>query len=185
MAQLNYARGEFGKKGAITKRNATSSRYSYIKESESLENSKYKYIEPKKSIKASGYNTCQMNIVHTNGSLGELQFKGQFIDKFGEFEHIAYDLRQGKNTLGEVFDEYASVVSSLRNSEYKTYNKYLESCYNYFHRLELGLPAKKPTLPKGFNPILSMDSMEALHIKGEYAKLKDAKDFIPDFVAVA
>lgn len=185
MAQLNYARGISSKNGTIMKRNAASSRYGYIQESSSLEQAGYQYIEPPKSIKASGYNTCQMNIEHTNGALGEIQFKGRHIDKFGEYEHIAYDLRQGKNTLGEVFDEYASVVSHLPDSQYQIYNKYLESCYNYCHRLELGLPAKKPVLPESLNPILSMDSMKALHDKGELAKQADAVGFTPYFKAIA
>lgn len=76
MAQLNYARGISSESGAIVKRNASASRYSYVQESTSLENAGYKYNEPEKAIKPSGYNTCQMNIEHTNGALGEIQFKG-------------------------------------------------------------------------------------------------------------
>lgn len=185
MAQLNYARGISSKNGAVIKRNASSSRYGYIQESSTLEQAGYKYNEPSKAIKASGYNTCQMNIEHTNGALGEIQFKGRHIDEFGEYEHIAYDLRQGKNTLGEVFNEYAEVVSKLPDSQYQIYNKYLESCYNYCHRLELGLPAKKPVLPESLNPILSMDSMKALHEKGELVKKAEAIGFTPYFEAVA
>lgn len=185
MAQLNYARGISSKSGAIVTRNAATSRYGYIQESSSLEQAGYQYIEPPKSIKASGYNTCQMNIEHTNGALGEIQFKGRHIDEFGEYEHIAYDLRQGKNTLGEVFDEYASVVSKLPDSQYQIYNKYLESCYNYCHRLELGLPAKKPVLPKSLNPILSMESMKSLHDKGELVKQAEAVGFKPYYEAIA
>lgn len=94
-------------------------------------------------------------------------------------------MRQGKNTLGEVFNEYAEVVSKLPDSQYQIYNKYLESCYNYCHRLELGLPAKKPVLPEHLNPILSMDSMKALHEKGELAKQAESLGFTPYFEAVA
>lgn len=164
ITQLNYAAGL----KTTVKRTASSSRYSYLKDKDILD--EYQYRESSKAIKASGYNTCQMNVKHSNGALGELQFKGQYIDKFGEYEHVAYDLRQGKNTLGAVYNDYAKAIEKLTESQYNTYNKYLESCYNYYHRLELGLPAKKPVLPKDLDSILSMDNMKALHEKAKVSK---------------
>lgn len=100
--------------------------------------------QAKKSIKASGYRTAQMNIKHANGALGEIQFRGKYTNMIGEYEHIAYDLRMGKNTLGANFDEFKKAISKLSDAEYSKYNEYLEECYNYYNRLELGLPAIKP-----------------------------------------
>lgn len=137
-----------------------------------------------KSIKASGYRTAQMNIVHSNGALGEIQFRGKYTNMIGEYEHIAYDLRQGKNTLGPVFDEYATAVSKLDDNEYAKYNEYLEKCYNYYNRLELGLPAIKPKLPTRFNKILSEENMCKLHDKNEMVQRELKSGFAP-FAKVA
>ena len=131
-------------------------------------NYKYTKEEVKKfAVKASGYRTAQMNIIHSNGVRGELQFRGPLTNYFGEYEHIAYDLRQGKNTLGPLFNDYKREISKLPDWKYEKYNAYLEGCYNYYYRLELGLPAAKPKLPKGFNKVLSEENMKKLHEANE------------------
>lgn len=127
-----------------------------------------------KSIKSSGYRTAQMNVVFKNGTLGEIQFRGEETNKIGEYEHIAYDLRQGKNTLGSLFNDFKDAISKLSPEEYSEYNNYLEACYNYYNRIELGLPVNKPKLPSKFNPILSEENMKELHDKNE-ARLNDLK----------
>ena len=149
-------------------------------------NYKYSKSEAKEfAIKASGYRTGQMNIIHSNGARGEIQFRGPYTNYFGEYEHIAYDLRQGKNTLGLLFNDYKREISRLSDYKYARYNKYLEECYNYYNRLELGLPAVKPKLPKGFNKILSEENMKKLHEANE-ARLERLKaGFTPHFVEVA
>ena len=149
-------------------------------------NYKYSKSEAKEfAIKASGYRTGQMNIIHSNGARGEIQFGGPYTNYFGEYEHIAYDLRQGKNTLGPLFNDYKREISRLSDYKYARYNKYLEECYNYYNRLELGLPAVKPKLPKGFNKILSEENMKKLHEANE-ARLERLKaGFTPHFVEVA
>lgn len=129
------------------------------------------------AIKKSGYRTAQMNIVHSNGALGEWQFRGEYTNIIAEYEHIAYDLRQGKSTLGPVFDEYKQAISKLSDKQYEHYNRYLESCYNYYNRLELGLPAVKPKLPKQFNKILEESSLKALHDKNALLEKEAAKGF--------
>ena len=115
-----------------------------------------------------------MNVVFKNGTLGEIQFRGEETNKIGEYEHIAYDLRQGKNTLGSLFNDFKDAISKLSPEEYSEYNNYLEACYNYYNRIELGLPANKPKLPSKFNPILSEENMKELHDKNE-ARLNDLK----------
>ncbi len=121
----------------------------------------------KETIKPSGYRTAQINVIHSNGAFGEIQFKGEQTLMFGEYEHIAYDLRQGKNTLGEIFDEYGTAIKKLNNTQYSKYNEYLQRCYNYYNRIELGLPAVKPELPRGFDKVLSVDNMKILHNKNQ------------------
>jgi len=114
------------------------------------------------AIKDSGYLTTQMNVTLPDGSLAEVQFRGANL--FAEYEHIAYDSRQLKNTLGKTFDGYKDAIKSLNNDQYKEYNSYLRKCYNYYRNKELGIMVgAKPTLPKGFPKILSQGSMEALY----------------------
>lgn len=138
-----------------------------------------------KSIKASGYRTAQMNIIHENGALGEIQFRGPMTNMIGEYEHIAYDLRQGKNTLGPLFDDFAKAVGKLSDKEYNIYNQYLEQCYNYYNKLELGLPAFKPKLPSRFPKILSEESMKALHDEAYLLEKTINKNFKRHYMAVA
>ncbi len=138
-----------------------------------------------KSIKNSGYRTAQLNVVHKNGALGEIQFRGEQTNIIGEYEHIAYDLRQGKNTLGESFNEFKEAVTKLSDDEYKIYNQYLEGCYNYYNRIELGLPAVKPQLPSQFPKVLSEESMKALH-EAEHALQKELEvGFVRHFECAA
>lgn len=114
-----------------------------------------------KAIKESGYTTAQFNAVLSDGTLAEIQIRGK--GPFGEVEHIAYDSRQGKNTLSHVYDDYKAAVSGLEDSEYKEYNEYLSSCYDYYRDIELGIKSTKPKLPAKFNKILSEESMINLH----------------------
>ena len=137
------------------------------------------------ALKASGYRTAQANVIHSNGMLGELQFRGDLTNKFAEYEHIAYDLREGKNTLGPIFDDYKSAISKLSDKDYNDYNLYLEKYYNYFNRLELGLPAVKPNLPDKFNRVLSVESLKNLHDQNEIILADAGKDFIAHFEAFA
>lgn len=138
-----------------------------------------------KAIKASGYRTAQANIIHQNGGRGEIQFRGTHTNDFAEYEHIAYDLRLGKNTLGPFFDDYATTVKKLTDKEYSLYNEYLEGCYNYRNRLELGLPARKPKLPGKLPKILSEENMKALHDKACYQEKLENAHFARYFEKIA
>ncbi len=136
-----------------------------------------------KSIKNSGYRTAQMNVIHQNGALGEIQFRGEHTNIIGEYEHIAYDLRKDKNTLGEIFEPFSQAVKKLSEDEYKIYNQYLENCYNYYNRIELGLPAVKPKLPQQLPKILSEESMKALYEANHTLQKELEKDFVRYFEA--
>ncbi|MBP3490834.1 hypothetical protein J6K35_03105, partial [bacterium] len=108
---------------------------------------------------------------------------GEQTNMIGEYEHIAYDLRQGKNTLGEMFEPFSKAVKSLSDDEYKIYNQYLENCYNYYNRIELGLPAIKPKLPSQLSKVLSEENMKSLH-EADHALQKELeKDFVRYFEA--
>lgn len=135
------------------------------------------------SVKPSGYRTAQMNVVHKNGALGEIQFRGEQTNLIGEYEHIAYDLRKGKDTLGELFEPFKGAVKHLSDGDYAIYNKYLENCYNYYNRIELGLPAVKPKLPMGLPKILSEESLRSLHETDHILQAELKKGFIPHFEA--
>ena len=116
----------------------------------------------KSAIKDSGYTTTQMNVILPDGTLAEVQFRGSNL--FAEYEHIAYDSRQLKNTLGKTFDGYKKAIKSLSNDDYKEYNAYLRKCYNYYRNKELGIMVgAKPVLPKKFPEILSQESMYNLY----------------------
>lgn len=136
------------------------------------------------AIKDSGYLTTQMNVTLPDGTLAEVQFRGSNL--FAEYEHIAYDSRQLKNTLGKTFDEYKDAIKSLNEDQYKEYNAYLRRCYNYYRNIELGIMVgTKPILPKGFPKILSQESMETLY-KLNYENTKLAmQTFVPHLELVA
>ena len=142
--------------------------------------------EMSKSVtKQAGYRTAQLNIIHVNGAKGEIQFRGAMTNLIAEYEHIAYDLRQGKNTIGPIFSEYTDAISKLSDKDYSRYNEYLEKWYNYYNRLELGLPAKKPQLPKGLNKVLSKENLEKLYHENHYSESKTLSHFGPYVIGVA
>lgn len=138
----------------------------------------------KSAIKDSGYITTQMNVILPDGTLAEVQFRGSNL--FAEYEHIAYDSRQLKNTLGKTFDGYKDAIRSLNESQYKEYNAYLRRCYNYYRNKELGIMVgAKPELPKGFPKILSQESIENLYRLNHENTQIAMQTFVPHLEMVA
>ncbi len=190
---VNNYRGEFGlpvftnaQLQQIEK--ASGAKLKIISRPDLLDYDKYpkEYIEKmQKSIRQSGYRTAQGNVIHKNGVRGKFQFRDLFTNDFAEYEHIAYDLRMGKNTLGELFNDYKREISKLSDNEYSKYTQYLSECYNYYNRKSIGLPTHKPKLPKGFNKILSEENMKNLHDLNEKRIKELNKNFVPSFVQVA
>ncbi len=129
------------------------------------------------AMKDSGYTTAQFNVELSNGSLAEIQVRGK--GPFGEVEHIAYDSRRNKNTLGPVYDEYQAAAKGLSADDYKEYNKYLSACYDYYRDIELGIKSTKPKLPSKFNPILSEDNMIRLHAIDDAEQAAKKVGFVP------
>lgn len=138
----------------------------------------------KSAIKGSGYVTTQMNVTLPDGTLAEVQFRGSNL--FAEYEHIAYDSRQLKNTLGKTFDDYKKAISSLSETDFKEYNAYLRRCYNYYRNKELGIiNGSKPQLSEKFSKILSQESMENLYKLNHEQTQQAMQNFRPHLEMVA
>ena len=154
----------------------------------SIDLNKYKISELTKdqrsAIRDSGYVTTQMNVTLPDGTLAEVQFRGSSL--FAEYEHIAYDSRQLKNTLGKTFDKYKEAIRSLSPKEYEEYNNYLRKCYNYYRNKELGLiVSQKPKLDKKLPQILSQESMENLYKLNHQRNKQAMETFTPHLELVA
>ena len=137
------------------------------------------------AIKDTGYRTTQMDVVHTNGTRGEIQIKGAKTCKYGERQHIPYDLMMAKETVNSMFDSYRKVYKYLKPHQQKKYNAYFEDCFNYFNRLELGLPAKFPKLQKGLKEVLSDKNLERLYNENQARLIKLQEGFEPYFKDIA
>ena len=137
------------------------------------------------AIKDTGYRTTQMDVIHSNGTRGEIQIKGAHTCSFGERQHIPYDLMLEKQTVNSMFNDYRKVYKYLKPHQQKKYNHYFENCFDYYNRIELGLPAKQPKLPKGLKEILSDKSLESLYLKNEQRLAELKQDFVPHFREIA
>lgn len=119
-------------------------------------------------IKSSGYSAVQIKIRHNNGALGELQIRGSFIDEVANWEHIPYDLRMskdiflGNNRRGNLLLPVQKAIKSLSKEEFIRYQRYIAEVYEYARNQELGIASKEPEF-KGFDNILSAESLKALH----------------------
>lgn len=161
---------------------ATGQKFDIITCSENIDLEKYGLKNLPKSaqdaIKPSGYTTAQVNMILSDGNLAEIQIRGE--GPFGEYEHLAYDSKKGKNTLGEVFQGYKKEVQGLKDKEYDRYNdNYISPCYDYYRDAELGIISTKPKLPSEFNPILSEENMQRLHLANEKDQAEKMKTFVP------
>ena len=138
-------------------------------------------------ISLSGYVSAQMNIIHSSGTAGELQIRGKIMNKYGEIEHIPYDIRRGKNIgknipeLEKYFEPVEDAVTSLkRNGLDKIYDKYILDCYKYIRKYEQGKIVGKfrlPQFPKKLQnyKILKFESLDKIH--EEAKKIKDAYEY--------
>lgn|GEM_PF-1424167 len=122
-----------------------------------------------KGIKASGYTTLQMNVIHRNGALGELQIRGPEITKFAEYEHVPYDIRKGKLFSDKAkYEEITPTLENLSEESYAMYNNYLTECYKYMRLQELGIgPGKAPTFPTALIQKANLSEREAYLLSQE------------------
>ena len=133
-------------------------------------------------IRKSGYTALQMNFVTKDGDIFEWQYRGDKLNDFGEGEHVPYDLRTGKDIIGNdkvLTPLYEPMKELLQNKDimpdnlYKEYNAYLTAHYKYLRLTELGFEAEKPKLPKGIDERLRADNLILLHDIAD--KLKKGK----------
>lgn len=126
-----------------------------------------------KAVKSSGYTTFQMNIEHPSGVISEFQIRGKHLNELAESEHIFYDISQNKNldkgnfAIKQITDPLIKVVEEMNLPENKAvkeaYSQYLTECYKFARMQELGIPMKKPELPKIVNPMLDIDNIISIH----------------------
>ena len=131
----------------------------------------------------SGYTALQMNFKTKTGETIEWQFRGEEVNRFAEGEHIPYDLRTGKNIIGEhkelepLYNPIKELLSKdkMDDTVYKEYNRYLSDYYKHLRKLELGFESVEPKLAdygKGFkfDERLNAENLIALHDVAENLK---------------
>lgn len=123
--------------------------------------------------KASGYTCAQLKIKAKNGQTMELQIRGAETNEFAEVEHFIYDalsnkdISRGNNKVANLTAKTKSAILKLKNDaegleKYKEHNYYK---YMQAQRVELNQSPVKAALPDGINPLLSPESLHALHEK--------------------
>lgn len=144
---------------------ATGEKFDIISCSENIDLAKYGLENLPKSaqdaIKSGGYTTGQINVIFKNGKYGEIQVRGT--GEFAEAEHVKYDALQEKLTLTPASKEYVSALKGLNPTSAKQYDHYGSKVYDFDRNGELGIKSTAPELPKGFNSILSRNSMQKIH----------------------
>lgn len=150
--------------------------------------------KPTTKSQPSGYTALQVNFTTKDGKIIEWQFRGDKVNEFAEGEHIPYDLRTGKNIIGEhkeleeLYNPFIDMLSekNMNKETYKEYNRYLGDYYTHLRKLELGFDSVEPKLEdygKGFkfDERLSAKNLIVLHetaekIKNKVLSVKDAMD---------
>lgn len=119
--------------------------------------------------KASGYCAVQLKVRPKGGEIMELQIRGKQVDKVGDWEHIPYDLRHGKdiskgnNRAGILLAKVQKAIKSLNEAQFKQYIEgYIQDNYVYAQKIESGLHVKKPVLPADLDSILNAENLEIL-----------------------
>ena len=148
--------------------------------------------KPTTKSQPSGYTALQVNFITKDGKIIEWQFRGDKVNEFAEGEHIPYDLRTGKNIIGEhkeleeLYNPFIDMLSenNMKKETYKEYNRYLSDYYTHLRKLELGFDSVEPKLEdygKGFkfDERLSAKNLIVLHetaekIKNKVLSVKDA-----------
>ena len=148
--------------------------------------------KPTTKSQPSGYTALQVNFITKDGKIIEWQFRGDKVNEFAEGEHIPYDLRTGKNIIGEhkeleeLYNPFIDMLSekNMNKETYKEYNRYLSDYYTHLRKLELGFDSVEPKLEdygKGFkfDEHLSAKNLIVLHetaekIKNKVLSVKDA-----------
>ena len=145
--------------------------------------------KPTTKSQPSGYTALQINFKTADGDVFEWQYRGKLIDNFAEGEHIPYDLRTGKNIIGEndellpLYEPLQKMLSkdNMPKEVYAQYNKYLTDYYTHLRKLELGFESTPPRLSDyeingfKFDSRLEANNLVELHNIAE--KIKNNMDF--------
>lgn len=119
--------------------------------------------------KASGYTAVQLKIRPRNGEVMELQIRGNYMDQVANWEHIPYDLRQGKdiargnNQTGILTSDIKNAIEKLSDEQYNLYQKYVYDNYIYARAKECKLSIPQPEFPQGIDPILKAETLANMH----------------------
>ncbi len=124
------------------------------------------------SQKPNGYITTHLKFQLKDGKIVELQIRGSEIDKVANWEHLIYDIREGKdisagnNKIGIFLNKFINAVKKLKFEQYQKYMKYIKQKYGLAQAKEFGgrIP-EEPRISKGMDLILEAPSLEALHNK--------------------
>lgn len=141
------------------------------------------------NTKDSGYCALQVKIRHKSGAWGELQIRGQHVDEVASAEHIIYDLKKdkdltgGSNEMGKLLQPLKAAIKKLNPTQFKEYQAYVAKLFKHARDKEIGKIYAEPTLPEGFDPILSAKSLKEIHNQTEIIQAKYQKHFstIPEF----
>ncbi len=138
----------------------------------------------------SGYSALQMNIKTKDGKVLEWQMRGKDVNDFAEGEHIPYDLRTGKNILGdhpELEPLYKPLqkllcgtgeekIGKMPDEAYNEYNRYLDDYYTYLRKKELGFKADEPKLSEYGNGYKFDEKLDAQNLMKLHKIAQDVKN---------
>lgn len=121
--------------------------------------------------KASGYTAVQLKVRPKGGEVMELQIRGKYMDEIANWEHIPYDLRQGKdiargnNQAGLLTTDIKNAIAKLTEEQYNSYQKYVYDNYIYARAKESNITVDfpEPKLPEGIDPILDAKNLKGVH----------------------
>lgn len=133
--------------------------------------------KPTTKSQPSGYTALQINFKTTDGDVFEWQYRGALVDNFAEGEHIPYDLRTGKDIIGEheelrpLYEPLQKMLSkdNMPKEVYAQYNKYLTDYYTHLRKLELGFESTPPKLSDyeingfKFDSVLEAENLIKIH----------------------
>ncbi len=136
----------------------------------------------KNESKSSGYTAVQLKVKPKNGKVLELQIRGKEVNNVGDWEHIPYDIRQGKdiakgnNELGCKLADVRNAANKLSKTQKTQYQKYIYENYMYAQAQEFGKTMTAPKLPDGINPVLSSDNLSKLHASSSKSVARGVKN---------
>ncbi len=136
--------------------------------------------KPTTKNQPSGYTALQINFRTKQGETLEWQCRGKLVGAFAEGEHIPYDLRTGKNIVGDhpelkgLYEPIEALLDPqvMPKEEFSQYNKYLNAYYEYLRKTELGFKAEEPKLSNFGDFDVRLEAQNLVHLHEVADKLK-------------